>query len=46
MTYKNMLEEVDVEEDVSIDEELSDIGVGDHAHLVVYNDDHNTFNNI
>ena len=43
MTYKNTLEEVDVEEEVSIDEELSDIGVGDHAHLVVYNDDHNTF---
>ena len=43
MIYWNTLEEVEVEEDVSIEEELSDIGVGDHAQLIVYNDDHNTF---
>ncbi len=43
MRYLNALEEVEVEEEVLLDEELSDLGVGDHAQLIVYNDDHNTF---
>ena len=47
MIDPKFLEEVDVdvivEEDIALDEELADIGVGDHAQLVVYNDDHNTF---
>lgn len=41
--YYNSLEETEVEEEVVIDEELSDLDVGDHAQLIVYNDDHNTF---
>lgn len=41
--YYSTLEETEVEEEVVLDEELSDLGVGDHAHLIVYNDDHNTF---
>ena len=30
-------------EEVLVEEEVSDADVGDRAHLVVYNDDHNTF---
>jgi ATP-dependent Clp protease adaptor protein ClpS len=36
-------EEVLVEEEILLDEELADIGVGNQSQLVVYNDDHNTF---
>jgi ATP-dependent Clp protease adaptor protein ClpS len=32
-----------VEEEIDLDEELADIGVGDPARLVVFNDDHNSF---
>lgn len=31
------------EEDVLLEEELSDTGVGNEAQLLVYNDDYNTF---
>lgn len=30
-------------EDVMLDDELEDLGIGHEARLVVYNDDHNTF---
>jgi ATP-dependent Clp protease adaptor protein ClpS len=30
-------------EEVLLEEELTDEDIGEHAHLVVYNDDHNTF---
>ena len=47
MMYPNSLEKVDedvlVEEEILLDEELADTGVGNAAQLVVYNDDHNTF---
>ncbi|GAB5552675.1 MAG: hypothetical protein Sapg2KO_22660 [Saprospiraceae bacterium] len=47
MEYPNALEEVDeetiTEEEILLDEELADTGVGNHAQLIVYNDDHNTF---
>lgn len=33
---------VQEQEDVDVLEEISDI-IGNHAHLIVYNDDHNTF---
>jgi len=36
-------EEVLVEEEILLDEELADTGVGNQAQLIVYNDDHNTF---
>jgi ATP-dependent Clp protease adaptor protein ClpS len=36
-------EETIVEEEIELDEELADTGVGNQARLVVYNDDHNTF---
>lgn len=44
-TYSMSLEiqEPDVLEEVLLDEELADTGVGRHAELIVYNDDHNTF---
>lgn len=37
--------DIDVEEDIDIDleEELSDIGTGNPAYLIVYNDDVNSF---
>jgi ATP-dependent Clp protease adaptor protein ClpS len=35
--------DVDTEVDIDLEEELSDIDVGDPAQLIVYNDDHNTF---
>ncbi|MBL7813481.1 MAG: ATP-dependent Clp protease adaptor ClpS [Saprospiraceae bacterium] len=37
--------DIDVEEDIDIDleSELSDIGTGDAAYLIVFNDDVNTF---
>jgi ATP-dependent Clp protease adaptor protein ClpS len=33
----------EVEEDVLIEEEVSDTDTGEPSHLIVYNDDHNTF---
>lgn len=33
----------EVEEEVLLDEELSDSDIGERAQLIVYNDDHNTF---
>ena len=30
-------------EEVLLEEDLEDTGMGEHAHLIVYNDDHNTF---
>ena len=36
-------DDVLVEEEILLDEELADTGVGNQAQLVVYNDDHNTF---
>ncbi len=30
-------------EEVLLEEELADLGIGKESHLVVYNDDHNTF---
>ncbi|MEO0339619.1 MAG: ATP-dependent Clp protease adaptor ClpS, partial [Bacteroidota bacterium] len=36
-------EDVLVEEEILLDEELADLGIGEHAQLIVYNDDHNTF---
>ena len=35
--------EVDVEIDVSLEEALADVGAGRTSRIVVYNDDHNTF---
>jgi ATP-dependent Clp protease adaptor protein ClpS len=35
--------EIDVEEEISLDEELSDIGIGNAAQLIVFNDDVNSF---
>ncbi len=35
--------EPDVLEEVLIDEEIADSNTGNHAELIVYNDDHNTF---
>ena len=47
MLQYNSLTEVDedvlVEEEILLDEELADLGIGEHAQLIVYNDDHNTF---
>jgi ATP-dependent Clp protease adaptor protein ClpS len=37
------IEEVEVLEDVDLEEELSDIGTGNVAYLIVYNDDVNSF---
>lgn len=36
-------EDILVEEDIDLEEELSDIGTGNHAQLIVFNDDVNTF---
>ncbi len=30
-------------EEVLVEEEISDADIGERAHLIVYNDDHNTF---
>ena len=38
--YKNTVEEL---EEVVVEEEISDSDIGELAQLVVYNDDHNTF---
>ncbi len=35
--------DLEVEEDVLIEEEVSDTDTGEPSHLIVYNDDHNTF---
>ncbi len=37
----NFFEEA--EEEVLLEEEITDEGTGEHAQLIVYNDDHNTF---
>ncbi len=43
--YSDVDIDIEVEEDIDIDlqEELSDIGTGDAAYLIVYNDDINSF---
>lgn len=41
MLYNSPLEEF--EEEVIIEEEVEDTGLGNDAQLIVYNDDHNTF---
>jgi len=41
MIRYNQFEEV--EEEVLVEEEITDEGTGEHAQLIVYNDDHNTF---
>jgi len=33
----------EVEEEVLVEDEVTDENTGEHAHLIVYNDDHNTF---
>ena len=38
--YKNTVEEL---EEVVVEEEISDSDIGELSQLVVYNDDHNTF---
>ena len=38
--YKNTVEEL---EEVVVEEEISDSDIGEQAQLIVYNDDHNTF---
>ncbi len=45
MSFKDLVENIEelIETEIDLDEELADIGVGTHAHLVVYNDDYNTF---
>jgi ATP-dependent Clp protease adaptor protein ClpS len=43
MSYYADIEEVEVLEDVDLEEELSDIGTGNVAYLIVYNDDVNSF---
>lgn len=40
MVYDNSVEEL---EEVLVEDEVEDSDVGDHAQLIVYNDDHNTF---
>lgn len=40
MLYNNPTEEL---EEVMVEDEIEDSGIGDHAQLIVYNDDHNTF---
>ena len=35
--------DVEVEEEISLEDLFSDIGVGHTARIIVYNDDHNTF---
>lgn len=41
MIRYNQFEEI--EEEVLVEEEITDEGTGEHAQLIVYNDDHNTF---
>jgi len=41
MIYDHTLEEV--EEEVLLEEEIDETDAGDPAHLIVYNDDQNTF---
>jgi ATP-dependent Clp protease adaptor protein ClpS len=43
MSYYADIEEVEVLEDVDLEIELSDIGTGNVAYLIVYNDDVNSF---
>ena len=40
MVYGNPTEEL---EEVLVEDEVEDDDIGDHAQLIVYNDDHNTF---
>lgn len=40
MVYGSSVEEL---EEVLVEDEVEDDDVGDHAQLIVYNDDHNTF---
>ncbi len=40
MVYGNPTEEL---EEVLVEDEVEDSDIGDHAQLIVYNDDHNTF---
>ena len=40
MVYNHSVEEL---EEVLVEEELSDSGTGEVSQLIVYNDDHNTF---
>ena len=40
---EHLYEDIEVEEEVSLDELLSDIGDGNAARIIVYNDDHNSF---
>ncbi len=42
-TSTEVLAAEEVEEEVLIDEEISDSDTGEGAQLIVYNDDHNTF---
>ena len=43
MSYYADIEEVEVLEDVEIEIDQSDIGIGNVAYLIVYNDDVNSF---
>jgi ATP-dependent Clp protease adaptor protein ClpS len=43
MSFYEDIEEVEVLEDVDLEEELSDIGTGNVAYLIVHNDDVNSF---
>ncbi|KAA3633659.1 MAG: ATP-dependent Clp protease adaptor ClpS [Bacteroidetes bacterium] len=43
MLYNSPLEEFEEEVEVIIDEDVEDTGRGHDAQLIVYNDDHNTF---
>ncbi len=40
MSWENALEEID---ELLLEEELEESDVGEHSQLIVYNDDHNTF---
>jgi ATP-dependent Clp protease adaptor protein ClpS len=45
MNFSELIQNIEelVETEIDLDEELADLGVSTHSHLVVYNDDHNTF---
>lgn len=45
MDFSQLIANIDelVETEIDLDEELADLGVAMHSHLVVYNDDHNSF---
>ena len=43
MSYYADIEEIDVLEDIEVDIEQSDIGIGNVAYLIVHNDDVNSF---